>query len=247
MPEFTPAVIPARGGSKGVLRKNVKPLQGKPLIVWTIEQALATPGVVPYVSTEDDEIAAVSRVAGARIIERPEELAQDDTASEPVIEHAIDVVTREEGRKPEQVMFLQATSPLRLAGTLERCLTEFAASGADSMVGVVPAEIFLWSGAPAVRAHYPYEARPCVRTSRRSRCGTAKRARSISHGQTSTSATTTVSAAASSCSSWIHWRVSTSMPRRISSSRSSFCVVPPRNAASPSCEGQRRFRVVGRR
>lgn len=158
--EFTPAVIPARGGSKGVLRKNVKPLQGKPLIVWTIEQALATPGLVPYVSTEDAEIAEISRGAGARIIERPEELAQDDTASEPVIEHAIDVVTREEGRKPEQVMFLQATSPLRLAGTLERCLAEFAASGADSMVGVVPAEIFLWSGAPAVRAHYPYEARP---------------------------------------------------------------------------------------
>ena len=95
MSEFTPAVIPARGGSKGVLRKNVKPLQGKPLIVWTIEQALATPGLVPYVSTEDAEIAEISRGAGARIIERPEELAQDDTASEPVIEHAVDVIARE--------------------------------------------------------------------------------------------------------------------------------------------------------
>lgn len=159
MQTVTPAIIPARGGSKGVPRKNLKTLQGKPLIVWTIEQVLATEGLEPYVSTEDAEIADVSRAAGARVIERPPHLAQDTTASEPVIEHAIDHITTGHGR-PEQVMFLQATSPLRLAGTLERCLREFSESAADSLVGVVPAEIFMWRNKTHVEALYPFEARP---------------------------------------------------------------------------------------
>lgn len=90
----TPAIIPARGGSKGIPRKNLKLLEGKPLIVWSIEQVLATRGLTPYVSTEDEEIADVARGAGAQVIERPEELAGDATASEPVIEHAIEVTTR---------------------------------------------------------------------------------------------------------------------------------------------------------
>ena len=155
----TPAIIPARGGSKGIPRKNLKLLEGKPLIVWSIEQVLATRGLTPYVSTEDEEIADVARGAGAQVIERPEELAGDATASEPVIEHAIEVITAEAAR-PDQVMFLQATSPLRLPGTLARCLDEFAVTGADSMVGVVPAEIFMWRRVPRVEALYPVDTRP---------------------------------------------------------------------------------------
>ena len=155
----TPAIIPARGGSKGIPRKNLKLLEGKPLIVWSIEQVLATRGLTPYVSTEDEEIADVARGAGAQVIERPAELAGDATASEPVIEHAIEVITAEAAR-PDQVMFLQATSPLRLPGTLSRCLDEFAVTGADSMVGVVPAEIFMWRRVPRVEALYPVDARP---------------------------------------------------------------------------------------
>ena len=65
------AVIPARGGSKGIPRKNLQELAGKPLIVWTIEQALAVDGLHVVVSTEDHEIAGVSRAAGAEVIERP--------------------------------------------------------------------------------------------------------------------------------------------------------------------------------
>lgn len=159
MANSTPAIIPARGGSKGVPRKNLRLLEGKPLIAWTIEQVLATRGLTPYVSTEDAEIAEVAATAGAIVIERPDELARDETASEPVIEHAIEVISEQAGR-PEQVMFLQATSPLRLPGTLARCLDEFAVTGADSMVGVVPAEIFLWKRVPKVEALYPFEARP---------------------------------------------------------------------------------------
>ncbi|NHN56571.1 acylneuraminate cytidylyltransferase family protein [Calidifontibacter sp. DB0510] len=153
---ITPAIIPARGGSKGVPRKNLKPLGGKPLISWTIEQVLATEGLVPYVSTEDDEIAEIAAHAGAQVIRRPDDLAQDTTASEPVIGHAIAQLPQ----RPERVMFLQVTSPIRLEGTLARMLREFDESGVDSMVGVVPAEIFLWQKEPEVRPLYPYTARP---------------------------------------------------------------------------------------
>lgn len=156
---ITPAIIPARGGSKGILRKNLLPVAGKPLLAWTIEHVLATPSLECYVSTEDAEIAAVAREYGAQVIERPDELAQDTTASEPVIEHAIDVITAASGR-PERVMFLQATSPLRLPGTLARALKEFDETGVDSMVGVVPEPIFIWQKEPEVRALYPYENRP---------------------------------------------------------------------------------------
>lgn len=155
----TPTIIPARGGSKGIPRKNLQPLDGKPLIAWTIEQVLATPGLECYVSTEDAEIAQVSRSYGATVIERPAELAQDDTASEPVIEHAITAITAE-SRRPDRVMFLQATSPVRLPGTLARALREFEATGVDSMVGVVPEPIFIWQKEPEARAFYPYQNRP---------------------------------------------------------------------------------------
>lgn len=154
-----PAVIPARGGSRGVPRKNLAPLAGRPLIAWTIEQVLATDGLDCYVSTEDAEIADVARRHGAHVIERPEDLAQDTTASEPVIEHAIGVITAATGR-PDRVMFLQATSPIRLPGTLARALREFDEGGVDSLVGVVPEPIFIWQKEPQVRALYPYEQRP---------------------------------------------------------------------------------------
>lgn len=154
-----PAVIPARGGSKGIPRKNLKLLAGTPLIIWTIEQALAAEHVTPYVSTEDAEIADVAEAAGAQVILRPTELAQDTTASEPVIEHAIRAITAESGR-PDAVMFLQATSPFRMPGTLDRAVREFTETGVDSMVGVIPTPIFVWQQSPEVVAHYAYRARP---------------------------------------------------------------------------------------
>lgn len=152
-------VIPVRGGSKGIPRKNLLPIAGKPLVVWTIEQALAVPGLRVIVSTEDPEIAAVSRDAGAEVIDRPAELAQDTTASEPVIEHAIATLT-ERGERPDGVMFLQATSPVRLPGTLARALAEFETSGADSMLSVIPETPFLWNLAHPATADYDYTSRP---------------------------------------------------------------------------------------
>ena len=88
---MTLCVIPARGGSKGVPRKNLLDVAGKPLIVWTIEQALRCRDLDVVVSTDDEEIAEVARAAGARVPWlRPAELAQDTTPTEPVVRHAIE-------------------------------------------------------------------------------------------------------------------------------------------------------------
>lgn len=156
----TLALIPARGGSKGIPRKNLLSVAGKPLIVWTIEQALAVPDLRVAVSTEDPEIATVAAAAGAWIIARPTDLAQDDTATEPVVEHAIADCTERFGR-PDRVLLLQATSPVRCRGTIGRALAQFDREGVDSLVSVVPTPPFIWSldGDQAV-AHWDWQRRP---------------------------------------------------------------------------------------
>lgn len=153
-------VIPARGGSKGVPRKNLLAVGGKPLIVWTIEQALAVPGLDVLVSTDDEEIAQVARAAGAGVPWlRPAELAQDTTPTEPVVRHAIERVTEDRGR-PDAVMLLQATSPVRRPDTLARAVREFTETEVDSMVGVVPQAPFLWQATDPPTAAYDVSARP---------------------------------------------------------------------------------------
>ena len=157
---MTLCVIPARGGSKGVPRKNLLDVGGKPLIVWTIQQALTVSDLDVVVSTDDEEIAEVARAAGARVPWlRPAELAQDTTPTEPVVRHAIEQVTVDRGR-PETVMLLQATSPVRHEGTLARALAEFSASDVDSMVGVVEQPPFIWQAGDPPTAAYDVAARP---------------------------------------------------------------------------------------
>lgn len=156
----TLCLIPARGGSKGVPRKNLYAVGGKPLIVWTIEQALALADVDVVVSTDDPEIARVASAAGAEVpFARPPALAQDSTATEPVVIHAIQEMAAL-GRRPDVVMLLQATSPLRHSGSLRRALTEFDITGVDSMVGVVPQAPFLWRATDPPSAEYDIARRP---------------------------------------------------------------------------------------
>lgn len=152
-------VIPVRGGSKGIPRKNLVDVAGKPLVVWTIEQALSVPGLEVCVSTEDPEIAAVAAGAGATVIDRPAELAQDATASEPVIEHAIGWLG-ERGRRPDVVVFLQATSPVRLPGTIERAIARLVETGADSLLSVVAESPFLWRAGSPPTPGYDVARRP---------------------------------------------------------------------------------------
>ncbi len=120
----TICTICARGGSAGVARKNVRPLLGKPLIGWTIEQALASPAIdAVYVSTEDDEIAEVAMEFGASVpYRRPADLATASAAKLPVIAHLIERV-EEDGVEVTRIVDLDPTSPLRTGDDIEAAIS----------------------------------------------------------------------------------------------------------------------------
>jgi CMP-N-acetylneuraminic acid synthetase len=115
------ALIPARGGSKGIPRKNLAPLAGRPLICWSIDAALAAERVTRVlVSTDDEEIAATAKAAGAEVpFLRPAELAGDLVADLPVFEHALDWLEQHEQLVPELVVQLRPTSPVRPPGIVD--------------------------------------------------------------------------------------------------------------------------------
>src|SRR6266540_4101930 len=136
------ALIPARGGSKGIPRKNIRNFAGYPLIAWSIAAAKQASCVTRIiVSTDDEEIAAVAREYGAETpFLRPAELAQDQTTDLPVFEHTLDWLERNENYKPEVVIQLRPTSPIRPKDCVDdavKILTEHA--DADCVRGVVPA------------------------------------------------------------------------------------------------------------
>jgi CMP-N,N'-diacetyllegionaminic acid synthase len=108
----TVAVIPARGGSKGLKNKNIYPVAGKPLLAWTILQALASSSIERvFVTTDDQAIAKVASEYGADVIVRPTELAGDKATSESAIQHAAEVIERDFHIPIDVIVFLQATSP----------------------------------------------------------------------------------------------------------------------------------------
>ena len=109
------AIIPARGGSKGIPKKNLYPLAGKPLIVWTIEAAKQSKAITRVVVvTDSEEIAAVAKAAGADIpLMEPAELAGDTGPDLPVFEHTLGWLKKHEGYEPDLVVHLWATSPYR--------------------------------------------------------------------------------------------------------------------------------------
>lgn len=127
------ALIPARGGSKGIPRKNIKSIAGKPLIAWTIEAALRARGIAAViVSTDDEEIADVARNAGAEVpFLRPPELAKDDTSGVAPVLHALGLLPQY-----DNVLLLQPTSPMRSSSDIEACLALAAERLATSVVSV---------------------------------------------------------------------------------------------------------------
>jgi len=132
-------IIPARGGSKGIPRKNLQPLAGKPLIAWTIEAALASRFLDRVVvSTDDHEIAAVARANGAEVIMRPSHLAQDTSPTEPVLLHVLDELQAREAYVPDAVVLLQCTSPLRDSDLIDAGIQMWIDSGCDVVVSVAP-------------------------------------------------------------------------------------------------------------
>jgi N-acylneuraminate cytidylyltransferase len=127
------ALVPARGGSKGVARKNLRELGGLPLVAHAIRCAQLCADVERVVvSTEDAEIAAVARAQGAEVLDRPAELAQDDTAMWPVVRHAHGALG-----EPETMLLLDPTSPARLPQDVAGALALLRATpDADGVVGV---------------------------------------------------------------------------------------------------------------
>jgi CMP-N-acetylneuraminic acid synthetase len=133
------AFIFARGGSKGLPNKNIKPLLGKPLIQYSIEVAMQTSIIDKvFVSTENDDIAKFSRSMGAIIIDRPDELAQDDSPEWQSWKHAIRWVNERYGEF-ETFISLPATSPLRNVKDVESAINKRNSIGADICIAVTPA------------------------------------------------------------------------------------------------------------
>lgn len=131
------AIVPARGGSKGIPGKNIKPLAGRPLIGWTLDSARQS-GVIDrlLVSTDSPEIAAVAAALGAPVPWlRPAELARDESPSIGFVLHALDRLAAE-GYAPEAVILLQPTSPFRSAGSIRQAVELYAKEGAESLVSV---------------------------------------------------------------------------------------------------------------
>lgn len=131
-------IIPARGGSKGIPRKNIRPMAGKPLIYYSIAAAQLSNSVDRLVvSTDDAEIADVSRSFGVEVRMRPAALAADDTPTRDVLQHVVEELASQ-GYRPDAVMTLQPTSPLRTAQHIDAAASLFAADPqADSLVSCI--------------------------------------------------------------------------------------------------------------
>jgi len=135
------ALIPARGGSKGVPNKNIKILFGKPLIVHTIEYALNSNLVNKVVvSTDSKKISNISQKAGASIIKRPANLSSDTATTESVIDHYI----QNSNNDFEIIILLQCTSPIRPKNSLDKAIKHYKKGNYDSLLSISPTHRFFW-------------------------------------------------------------------------------------------------------
>ncbi|MGJ9411325.1 cytidylyltransferase domain-containing protein [Aeromicrobium sp. CF4.19] len=137
-------IIPARGGSKGVPRKNLRLLGGEPLVARAVRTVLGAPGVDGVVvSTDDAEIAFAARTAGARVVDRPERLAGDLASSESAIQHALGRLAHH-GPVPTVIVLVQATSPFIDPGALGRAISAVRAGECDVAFSVTRSHGHLW-------------------------------------------------------------------------------------------------------
>lgn len=159
------AIIPARGGSKGVPHKNIRLLAGKPLIGYTIGAAIASRHLTDFVtSTDDDEIATVAKSFGSTVIRRPSKLATDDAPMDPTIEHALNECETQAGRY-DYVLVLQPTAPFRTSDDIDNSIELLEKSGETSLTSVYlvedahPARMYRLDNDRLV----PYEQEPLAR------------------------------------------------------------------------------------
>jgi CMP-N,N'-diacetyllegionaminic acid synthase len=162
MSHETLAIIPARGGSKGIPGKNLRLLASKPLIAHSIEAALHTPSINRVVvSTDDPEIAEAALAYGAEVCIRPPEISGDEATSESALIHVLDEMERADGYQPDMVVFLQATSPHRWVPDIQAAYDLLLEEGADSLFSAGPMHGFVWSrqGADVHSLTYDYHNR----------------------------------------------------------------------------------------
>lgn len=128
------AIIPARGGSKGIHKKNITPINGKPLIFYTIEKALQSKYINrAVVSTDDNEIAETAKKYGADVLIRPKELALDDTPDLPVFQHALKELRKTEEYCSDLVIHLRPTCPLRIVDDIDNAIEKMLKTNCDSV------------------------------------------------------------------------------------------------------------------
>lgn len=131
-------VIPARGGSKSIPRKNLAQLAGRSLLAHGVKCARRCQSLDRFVvSTEDPEIKAAARNLDVKVVDRPRELATDEARTEPVLLHAVDTLS-DQGYEVDVVVTLEPTSPLRRPETVDRCVRRFLEGDCDAVFTVVP-------------------------------------------------------------------------------------------------------------
>ncbi|MCC6355451.1 MAG: acylneuraminate cytidylyltransferase family protein [Verrucomicrobiae bacterium] len=158
------AIIPARGGSKGVPRKNLRPVGGRSLLATCVASARGATLVSRVcVSTDDDEIAAAAIAAGAEVVRRPAEISGDAASSESALLHALSALEAAEGYRPDILAFLQCTSPFVMPEDVDGAIALVADGRADSALTAFRSDLFLWrldEGAGAVGINHDKSRRP---------------------------------------------------------------------------------------
>ena len=140
------AIIPARGGSKRIPRKNTAPVGGVPLIAHSVRHAIGSRRVgTTVVSTDDAEIAAIAAAEGAEVVERPVSLASDGATSESALLHVLDSRRVQGHEDPGLIVFLQCTSPVRSSADIDRAIQQLEDEGADSLMSACENTRFIWA------------------------------------------------------------------------------------------------------
>lgn len=135
------ALIPARGGSKGVLRKNMSVITGKPLILFTVQAALNSRYIdFTYLSSDDDEILSFGKSMGVQLIRRPAEFASDTASASDVVMHFLKEIPEQLVQEDPYIVYLQPTSPLRSGWHVDMALDQMESQGAHTLVSVVEME-----------------------------------------------------------------------------------------------------------
>ncbi len=141
-------IIPARGGSKGLPGKNIRPLNGTPLITHSIQHALRSRyDKKVVVSTDDAQIASVSKAAGAEVVERPADISGDTASSESALIHALTSI-EQQGFAPDLIVFLQCTSPIREDNDIDNAIELLLQEGSDSLLSASHNHRFIWKKGP---------------------------------------------------------------------------------------------------